>query len=123
VPPSTMSLHGILRHLAAVERWWFRIHFAQEDVPMLYYSDDDPSQDFDSLDGDVAEVFTVWREECARARGIVADTPSLDTTGGLSRQGEPISLRWVLVQMIAEYARHNGHADLLRERIDGATGY
>ncbi len=124
VPPSTMSLHGILRHLAAVERWWFRIHFAREDVPLLYYSDDDPAQDFDSLDGDVAEAFRVWREECERARAIVAGAASLDATGGPSRRtGEPISLRWVMVQMISEYARHNGHADLLRERIDGATGY
>jgi Protein of unknown function (DUF664) len=61
--------------------------------------------------------------ECARAREIVANTPSLDDTGGLSRSGQPISLRWVLVHLIAEYARHNGHADLLRERIDGATGF
>jgi uncharacterized protein DUF664 len=123
VPPSTLSLHGILRHLTAVERWWFRIHFAQEDVPMLYYSDDDPEQDFTSLDGDVGKAFAQWQEECERARAIVAGTSSLDTTGGVNRRGEAISLRWVLVQMIAEYARHNGHADLLRERIDGATGY
>jgi uncharacterized protein DUF664 len=123
VPPSTLSLHGILRHLAGVERWWFRTHFAQEDVPLLYYSDDDPEEDFTSLAGDVAEALAVWRAECERARAIVASTPSLDTTGGRNRRGEALSLRWVLVQMIAEYARHNGHADLLRERIDGATGY
>jgi Protein of unknown function (DUF664) len=123
IPPSGLSLHGLLRHLAAVERWWFRRQFAGEDVPHLYYSDDDPDQDFESLDGDPAEALAVWRAECARAREIVARTPSLDQTGIRIRTGEPISLRRIMVSMIAEYARHNGHADLLRERIDGTTGY
>jgi hypothetical protein len=123
VPPSTMSLHGLLRHLAAVERWWFRLQFAGENVPMLYYSDDDPDQDFESLDGDVAEAFMVWRAECERSRRIVAETESLDRTGSRRSTGEPISLRRILVDMIGEYARHKGHADLLREQIDGATGY
>jgi hypothetical protein len=122
VPPSGLSLHGLVRHLAAVERWWFRIQFAGEDLPLLYYSDDDPDQDFDSLDGDVDEAFAVWRAECDRAREIVAGS-ALDQTGTRLATGEPISLRAVLVNMIAEYARHNGHADLLRERIDGTTGH
>ena len=122
VPPSSLSLHGLLRHLAGVERWWFRLQFAGEDVPMLHYSDDDPDQDFDVLDGDVGEAFSGWRDECRRSRAIVAATASLDETGIQRRTGEPISLRTILVKMIAEYARHNGHADLLRERIDGATG-
>jgi hypothetical protein len=123
VPPSGLSLHGILRHLTGVERWWFRIQFAGEDLPLLYYSDDDPDQDFDSLDGDVTEALAAWREECRRSREIVARTRSLDETGTRQRTGEPFSLRWTLVSMIAEYARHNGHADLLRERIDGAAGH
>jgi hypothetical protein len=123
IPPSTMSLHGLIRHLAGVERWWFRVQFAGEQVPLLYYSDDDPDQDFESLDGDVAEALAVWRAECDRSREIVAGASSLDQTGTLRRTGQPISLRRILVDMIAEYARHNGHADLLRERIDGATGY
>ncbi|WP_216205115.1 DinB family protein [Amycolatopsis aidingensis] len=121
VPPSGLSLHGLVRHLAGVERWWFRIQFAGESVPMLYYSDDDPEQDFDRLDGDVGEAFTVWRAECGRSREIVAGA-SLDRMGVTRRAGEPFSLRWLLVHMTTEYARHNGHADLLRERIDGATG-
>jgi hypothetical protein len=123
IPPSGLSLHGLLRHLAGVERWWFAIQFADEELPMLYYSDDDPDQDFDSLDGDVSEVLAVWEAEHRRAREIVARTPSLDTTGIRKRTGEPFSLRWLLIYMIAEYARHNGHADLLRERIDGVTGH
>jgi uncharacterized damage-inducible protein DinB len=123
IPPSRLSLHGLLRHLAGVERWWFRQQYAGEEVPLLYYSDDDPDQDFETLDTDVAEAFAVWRAECERSREIVANAPSLDQTGIQRASGKPISLRRILVHMIAEYARHNGHADLLRERIDGATGY
>ena len=123
IPPSGLSLHGLVRHLAAVERWWFRQQFAGENVPNLYYSNDDPNQDFDSLDGDPAEAFAVWHDECDRAREIVAQTPSLDQTGIRLADGQPISLRRIMVDMISEYARHDGHADLLRERIDGATGY
>jgi hypothetical protein len=122
VPPSSLSLHGLVRHLAGVERWWFRMQFAGEDVPMIYYSDDDPNQDFDSLDGDPGEAFAVWRTECEHSRQLTAAAASLDETGIRKRTGEPISLRRIMVDMIAEYARHNGHADLLRERIDGATG-
>ncbi|MCQ4081331.1 DinB family protein [Streptomyces sp. RB6PN25] len=122
VPPSALSLHGLARHLAGVERWWFRIQFADEDVPMLYYSDEDPDQDFDRLDGDVDEAFAVWRAECDRSRQITTAAASLDETGVRKRTGEPISLRRIMVDMIAEYARHNGHADLLRERIDGSIG-
>ena len=65
----------------------------------------------------------MWRAECERAREIVARAASLDQTGVQRSTGQPVSLRRILVHMIAEYARHNGHADLLRERIDGATGY
>jgi hypothetical protein len=123
VAPSELSLHGLLRHLAGVERWWFRQQFAGEDIDLLYYSDDEPDQDFTRLDGDVAEAFTVWKDECARSRRIVAEAVSLDESSVDSAGGTPFSLRWVLVTMIAEYAQHNGHADLLREQIDGATGY
>ncbi len=123
VPPSRLTLHGLARHLAGVERWWFAIQFAGEDVPMLNYSDDDPDQDFEQLDGDVTEALSVWRTECAHSREIVHATPSLEQTGKEKRTGQPVSLRVILVKMIAEYARHNGHADLLRERLDGATGY
>ena len=121
-PPSTMTLHGLVRHLAAVERWWFQIQFAGDDVPLLYYSDDDPDQDFQDLSGDVLEVFDVWRRECARSSEITAEATSLEATGRRKRDGAPFMLRWLLLHMVAEYARHNGHADLLREGIDGATG-
>ncbi|WP_165988811.1 DinB family protein [Streptomyces sp. YIM 98790] len=122
VPPSRLTLHGLIRHLAGTERWWFRMQFAGEDVPHLYYSDDDPDQDFESLEGDAEEALAVWRAECERSREIVAAASSLDATGIHAATRKPVALRRVLVQMLAEYARHNGHADLLRERIDGATG-
>jgi hypothetical protein len=123
VPPSTLSLHGLARHLAGVERWWFRIQLAGEDVPMLFYSDDDPDQDFEFSGADAEQDLAVWRAECERSRAIVAAAESLDQTGTRARTGEPVSLRRVLVAMVAEYARHDGHADLLRERIDGRTGH
>jgi len=123
IAPSGMSLHGLVRHLAGVERWWFRIQFAGEDLPLLYYSDDDPDQDFGALDGDVEEALAVWRAECEVSRSIVAAAESLGQTGTRKRDGQPFSLRWLLADMIAEYARHAGHADLLRERIDGQTGH
>jgi hypothetical protein len=122
IQPSGLSLHGLVRHLAGVERWWIRMHFAGEDLPMLHYSDDDPDQDFDRLDGDVETAFAMWRSERDAARIIVAEAPSLDTTFTSLVSGQEISLRYLLVDLIAEYARHNGHADLLRERLDGATG-
>ncbi|MGW5866157.1 DinB family protein [Streptomyces sp. NPDC055239] len=122
VEPSGMSLHGLVRHLAGVERWWFRIQLTGEEVPLLYYSDDAPDQDFGDLAGDAGEAFAVWHAECERSRRNVEAAESLDVTGTRRSTGEPISLRRILINMIAEYARHNGHADLLRERIDGATG-
>ena len=122
MPPSTLTLHGLLRHLTGVERWWFQINFAGDEVPLLYYSDDDPDQDFERLDGDLDEEWAAWHRECERSREIVA-AHDLDDEGTRVRDGEPISLRGVLLKMVAEYARHNGHADLLREGTDGATGF
>ena len=120
--PSTLSLLGLVRHLAEVERGWFRRTLALEDVEHLYSSSADPDGDFNNVDrADVEEAFTIWYAECEQARQIVA-TRSLDDTGR-QRTGQIVSLRWILVHMIEEYSRHNGHADLLRERIDGAVGY
>ncbi|MFE3460273.1 DinB family protein [Nocardiopsis aegyptia] len=123
VEPSGLSLHGLVRHLADVERWWLRIQFAGEDLPLLHYSDEDPDHDFDGLDGDPERDLDVWRAEVRRARAVTDAAASLDATGTESRTGAPIQLRVVLVKLIAEYARHLGHADLLRERADGQTGF
>ncbi len=123
VPPSTISLLGLVRHMAEVERNWFQRVMAGETAPPLYYSDDDPDGDFDNVDdADVEEAFASWRTACDAARLVAAGVPSLDDVGKVQRRGESVSLRWILVHMIEEYARHNGHADFLRERIDGVSG-
>jgi uncharacterized damage-inducible protein DinB len=122
VPPSSLSLLGLVRHMGEVERSWFRRVLSGEQAPPRYYSDENLDGDFDDVaDADVAEAFGYWRDECAHAREHVAAASSLDVTG-TGRQGETYSLRWIMVHMIEEYARHNGHADLLRERIDGTVG-
>ena len=121
VPPSSLSLLGLVRHMAEGERQWFRLVLGGEQVPYHYYTDDNPEAEFDVDDADVAEAFATWRAECADARARAAAAPSLDVTV-TTRRGEEFSLRWIMVHMIEEYARHNGHADLLRERIDGTVG-
>jgi Protein of unknown function (DUF664) len=127
VEPSTMSLLGLVRHLAEMERATFRVLMAGQDVPRLFGSGDD---DFDGAvpdPGVVAEAWAVWRAEVDFATRFVAEAPSLDLTGDdpLNQHGSgggPMSLREALVGTIEEYARHMGHADLLRERIDGRLG-
>lgn len=124
VPPSTLSLLGLVRHMAEVERGWFRRVMAGEDVPPIYRTDDDRDADFNDAIADpdvVAEAWRNWRAEIEFAERLVDRTPDLATRGRM-RDGETISLRELLVHMIEEYARHNGHADLIRERIDGVTG-
>lgn len=130
VEPSTMSLLGLVRHLAEVERGTFQVLMAGRDVPRLFCSDTDRDGDFDGAVPDpqvVAQAWAAWRAEVDFATRFVAGAPSLDITGDDSRNrhgsgGGPISLREVLVGMIEEYARHLGHVDLLRERIDGRLG-
>ena len=119
VPPSNLSLLGLVRHMACVELNWFRFWLGGEE-PNPRYPDD---TDLDEIaDADVAEAFEYWHSECAHAREVVASFGSLDDVGAGQTKGAGISLRWMLVHMIEEYARHNGHADLLRECIDGTTG-
>jgi uncharacterized damage-inducible protein DinB len=124
VPPSTMSLLGLVRHMADVERNWFRRVMAHADAPPLYWSDDVPEGDWLGAVADPAVVddaWRAWREEVAFAERFVADSPDLGLRGTM-QDGKSVALREVLVHMIEEYARHNGHADLLRERIDGRVG-
>jgi uncharacterized damage-inducible protein DinB len=125
VPPSTLSLLGLVRHMAEVERGWFQAVFLGEDVPDLYDSSADEDADFNDVDNaDPAEAFDAFERECTAARQVVAQAASLDVLSNRpsDRTGQPWSLRWIVTHMIEEYARHNGHADLLRERIDGRTG-
>jgi uncharacterized damage-inducible protein DinB len=118
--PSGLSLLGLVRHMAHVERMWFRRVLNGEDIPKLWDKDRDNDNDFKEVDtASVQEAFDTWRREIEHARRISAARP-LDAVG--DRNGSDCSHRWILVHMIEEYARHNGHADLLRERIDGVTG-
>jgi uncharacterized damage-inducible protein DinB len=120
VPPSTMSLLGLIRHLAEVERHWFRRAMAGQDAPKLYCSDLDRDGDWNGAVPDPAvvdEAWRAWRAEVAFAEQFVADSADLGALGATQ-----VPLRDVLVHMIEEYARHCGHADLLRERIDGRVG-
>ena len=124
VPPSTMSLLGLIRHMADVERYWFRRVLAGEDAPPLYWSDDVPDADWNGAVADpavVAEAWRSWRDEVAFAEAFVADADDLGMRGTMGN-GKTVALRDILVHMIEEYARHCGHADLLRERIDGRVG-
>ncbi len=124
VPPSTMSLLGLIRHMADVERNWFRRVMAQADAPPLYWSEDTPDGDWLGAVADPAVVndaWLAWRDEVAFAEKFVADSSDLGIKG-INRDGTTVALRSVLVHMIEEYARHCGHADLLRERIDGRVG-
>jgi uncharacterized damage-inducible protein DinB len=120
VPPSTMSLLGLIRHLAETERYWFRRVMAGQDAPNRYCSRTDPDGDWNGAVPDPAvvdEAWRAWRTELAFAEQFVANTADLATPGTTQ-----VPLRHVLVHMIEEYARHCGHADLLRERIDGRVG-
>ncbi|MEV5976203.1 DinB family protein [Streptomyces sp. NPDC052114] len=124
VAPSALSLLGLVRHLTDVERRWFRKDLAGQDAPPLYATADNPDQDFDGAlaePGAVAAAWAAWRAEVEFAEKFVEEAADLDVEGEDSWLGA-VSLRWVLLHMVEEYARHNGHADLLRERIDGAVG-
>ncbi|MFL1377130.1 DinB family protein [Nocardiopsis protaetiae] len=124
VEPSTLSLLGLVRHLADVERRWFRRVLAGQDAPALFSSAADPDGDFDGArdePGLAEAAWAAWRAEVDFAERFTARAPDLDVEGVDSWRGA-VSLRWVLLHMVEEYARHNGHADLLRERIDGAIG-
>ncbi|MEV0049101.1 DinB family protein [Saccharopolyspora shandongensis] len=121
VAPSGLSLLGLVRHMAEVERSWFRNAFHGENSNSPWTPPGaDEFADFDVDAADPGEAFAIWHRECARSREIVSAAESLDAT--CEYRGEVFSLRYVLAHMIEEYARHNGHADLLRERIDGTTG-
>jgi uncharacterized damage-inducible protein DinB len=120
IPPSTLSLLGLVRHMAKVERTWFRLRAAGDPVGPLYDPELGQDHDFDALDPARAERdFATFAEEC-RLADRAAAALSFDDTFEL--RGETYSLRLVYVHMIAEYARHNGHGDLLREVTDGTTG-
>jgi uncharacterized damage-inducible protein DinB len=120
IPPSNLSLLGLLRHLAKVERIWFRLRFAAEPIEPMYPLELGKDHDFDDLDpARAAEDHARLVDEIKLCDEAVADASFDDT---VDVHGEAFSLRMIYVHLIGEYARHNGHADLLRELVDGRTG-
>jgi len=121
VPTSNLSLHGLVRHMGEVERHWFRrVLLRAPDTPPIWYQPGVEDSDLLPLDdADWAADLAAWQAECEASRRTAA-AHSLDDTG--LRFGRPCSLRWIYVHMIEEYARHNGHADLIRELTDGSVG-
>jgi len=126
VEPSKMSLLGLVRHMADVERNWFRRFMAGQDAQDRFSSAQDRDGDWDGATPDpavVEQAWQAWREEVAFADQFVAAAPGLDLPGRREdRWRGVLTLRWVLTHMVEEYARHIGHADLIRERLDGAVG-
>ncbi|MEE1828012.1 DinB family protein [Streptomyces sp. BE20] len=121
-PPSTLTLLGLVRHLAEVERTWFRRVIDGEDVPLRWSTEWDFQAAYDAAGADRAEAFAAWESEVAHSRRIEREAASLDVTGYQVRWEKEVSLRFVMLHLIHEYARHNGHADFLREAIDGQVG-
>ncbi|MFI6406310.1 DinB family protein [Streptomyces sp. NPDC050548] len=124
VEPSELSLMGLVRHMAEVERGWFRKVMADEQADPIYFTEEDPDGDFHTTETDTwTEAHATWRAEIEAANAHAARFTLDDISVGKHRRtGERFNLRWIYTHMIEEYARHNGHADLLRERIDGSTG-
>lgn len=121
-PPSALSLLGLVRHMAEVERTWFRRVIGAEDVPLVWSDEMDFQAAYDPGACTREEAFAAWEAEVAHARRIEGAAASLDVTGFQPRWEAEVSLRLVMNHVIHEYARHNGHADLLREALDGTVG-
>ena len=123
VPSSDLTLLGLLRHMTFVEQVWFEKIFAGRDVDDYYKRVDDRDADFHDLtSASLDEVVQLFTTACSTSRALSSGR-DLDEMALVVRRGRQVDLRWIYVHMIEEYARHCGHADLLRELIDGATGY
>ncbi|MEV7844917.1 DinB family protein [Streptomyces cyaneofuscatus] len=120
--PSALSLLGLVRHMAEVERAWFRRTFEDRDAPMVWSEKTDFQAAYDASASTRAEAVTAWEAEVEISRRIEREAGSLDLAGYQPRWGEEVSLRMVMVHVLLEYGRHNGHADLLREGVDGTVG-
>ncbi|HZU11601.1 MAG TPA: DUF664 domain-containing protein [Chloroflexota bacterium] len=126
-PPSPLTLLGLLRHLTEVEYFWLEGILLGQGSHLGLYSGQANPVDGDGAwtDLDSHSVDTVmrnWKEACDASKRHAASLPDLDATAAYPWDNEPVTLRWITVHMIREYSRHIGHADLLRERIDGVTG-
>ena len=123
MPPSTLSLLGLVRHMAEVERAWFRRAINGEaDLPLVWSDEGDFQVAYDASASTRSEAFAAWQAEVERSRRIEREAESLDVLGHQPRWNEDVSLRMVMLHVLLEYARHNGHADFLREGVDGTVG-
>ncbi|MDK0521073.1 DinB family protein [Streptomyces sp. ML-6] len=122
MPPSTLSLLGLVRHMAEVERAWFRRVFEDHDVPLVWSDVTDFQAAYDASTSTRDEAFAAWEAEVENSRRIERESESLDRPGYQPRWDEEVSLRMVMVHVLLEYGRHNGHADFLREGVDGTVG-
>lgn len=122
MPPSTLTLLGLVRHMAEVERAWFRRVINGEDIPLVWSDTGDFQVAYDARTATRSEAFAAWEAEVAHSRRIEEAAESLDVTAYAAKWEEDVSLRMVMLHLIHEYARHNGHADFLREGIDGTVG-
>ncbi|MET7936328.1 DinB family protein [Streptomyces sp. NPDC005322] len=122
MPPSTLSLLGLVRHMAEVERTWFRKVINGEEIPLVWSDEGDYQAAYEATAAGRSEAFAAWQAEVEHARRIEREAESLDVTAHNARWGEDVSLRLVMLHVTLEYARHNGHADFLREGIDGTVG-
>lgn len=122
MPPSTLTLLGLVRHMAEVERTWFRRVFEDPGIPLVWSDTMNFQSAYEAEGSSRAEAFPAWEAEVARARAIEAASDSLERVGFQPRWEQEVSLRYVMTHVLLEYARHNGHADLLREGVDGVVG-
>jgi hypothetical protein len=130
VPPSDLNIMGLVRHMTEVERNWFQRWFIEADAPYIHaVGDDDPDDDRDMHPGPhdtLADAIAVFQREVEISRRITSGATPQTPAAHVGESGHWVgfnpSLRWILIHMIEEYARHCGHADLLRERIDGSVG-
>ncbi|MEV0277593.1 DinB family protein [Streptomyces sp. NPDC050610] len=122
MPPSTLSPLGLVRNMAEVERVWFRRVINKEDIPCVWSAEGDFQEAYDASGATRSVAFDAWQTEVEHARRIEREAESLDITGYQPRWDEHVSLRLVMLHLIHEYARHNGHADFLREGVDGTVG-
>ncbi len=124
VPPSTLSLAGLVRHLTEVEAYWLRAVLHGEKVPQHWSTKGEPDRDVDGATADnAAAAIEAYERELVRARTALAGWADLDGPVVGLRHGKEVNLRWILTHLVEEYARHLGHMDLLREAVDGRTGY
>ena len=122
VPPSSLSLLGLVRHMTDVERYWFRYVMLGENVAPVYWDETGEDGDFDAVDtADASADLAAYGAMVETCRAAAVQVDDLDSLAVQQRYGRAVSFRWILVHMVEEYARHAGHADLIRESIDGAT--